>query len=62
MQILYTNENVAEVLNVSLKIIKRWTRLGILPSIDCSPVRYLPEEIEKWIADGKLDLHKPKPK
>ncbi len=60
VRILYTRENLVELFEVDSATVKRWTLLGILPSLDCSPVRYDKKAIDLWVQEGKLDLHRPK--
>lgn len=39
--------------------IVRLSRLGIIPSLDRTPLRYDKKEIDVWVASGKLELHRP---
>ncbi len=59
-RIILTSKNLQELFRVKEVIIKRWTRLGILPCIEGrSPIRYNKKEIDAWVESGQLDKHRP---
>ena len=60
VRILYSQQNLAEVLKIELKHVKMLTRLGVIPSLEgYSPIRYCKAEIDEWVASGNLELHRP---
>ena len=48
-----------ELFGVEEVYIKRWRRLGILPSLDGPPIRFDKKEIDQWLAEGNLERHRP---
>ena len=57
--ILYTVENLVEVLQVNEQYIRRWIRSGVLPVYKTNPLRFRKDQIDEWVADGNLDRHRP---
>ena len=61
MRILYTVENVAEVFGLTVKLIKLWEKEGLLEATSKRPLRFVKGYIDKFVNDGKLEKHRPKP-
>lgn len=58
MRILYDADNIAELLGIRGSDVKLLAKLGVLPSLDQSPLRFDKNEFEKWLASGQWDKHK----
>ena len=59
-RIILSMENLRDLFQVELQHIRMWTRLGILPSIEGrSPISYDKAVVDKWLADGNLEKHRP---
>lgn len=58
MQILYTPENVAEVLGTTKDQVKLLTELRIIPAVCFSPIRYSKEAIDLLVSSGEWEKHR----
>ena len=54
-------DNLAELFKMEKAHIKQLTRLGILPALDKTPLRYDKEKIDEWVAAGNLKKHRAAP-
>lgn len=60
IRILYNARNLQELFKVELSYIRLWTQIGILPCVEgSSPIQYDKDEIDKWLAEGKLEKYRP---
>lgn len=57
--ILYTVENLVELFGVDEKHIRGWSKSGVLPVHNSSPLRYDKTKIDEWVTAGNLDRHRP---
>ena len=58
MRILYDAENIAELLGIKKSDVRLLAKLGIIPSLDQTPLRFDRKEIEAWLAKGEWEKHK----
>jgi len=58
MKILYDVNNIAELLGIKKSDARLLAELGIIPSLDQSPLRFDKREIEEWLASGQWEKHK----
>lgn len=58
MRILYDVDNISKLLGIKKSDVRFLANLGVIPSLDQTPLRFDKREIEEWLASGKWDVHK----
>ena len=58
MRILYDADNISELLGIKKSDVKLLAKLGVIPSLDGSPIRFDKNEFEEWLEAGKWEPHK----
>lgn len=59
MRILYDVDNIAELLGIKKSDVKLLAKLGVIPSLAGSPLRFDKNEFEEWLVQGHWEKHKP---
>jgi hypothetical protein len=58
VQILYTIENVAEVLGTTKDQVRLLVSLRVIPTVCTSPIRFSKEAIDLFVESGGWEKHK----
>lgn len=58
MRILYTTDNIVELLGIKKGDVQLLAQLGIIPSLDRRPIRFDKSEVDEWLASGQWNKHK----
>jgi hypothetical protein len=58
MRILFSVDNLAELLGIKKGDVRLLAGLGVIPSLDQSPIRFDKSEIDEWLASGQWEKHK----